>query len=89
MPIISVFFGIIIRMRHDDHPPPHIHATYQGFEALIDIRTGIIKEGFLPKKAERIVREWCKTHQIELLINWERAQHFEPLEKIPGADFDD
>lgn len=24
MPILSVFFGIVIRMWHDDHPPPHI-----------------------------------------------------------------
>ena len=22
MPILSVFFGIIVRMWHDDHPPP-------------------------------------------------------------------
>jgi len=34
MPILSVFFGIIVRMWHDDHPPPHIHVEYQGFEAL-------------------------------------------------------
>jgi len=24
-----------------------------------------------------------------LLANWERAQHFEPLERIQGADQDD
>ena len=39
MPILSVFFGIIVRMWHDDHPPPHIHVEYQGFEALVDVRT--------------------------------------------------
>lgn len=33
MPIISYFFGIIVRMYHDDHNPPHIHVEYQGFEA--------------------------------------------------------
>jgi len=37
MPIISLFFGIIIRMYHDDHPPPHFHASYQGFEAFVAI----------------------------------------------------
>lgn len=26
MPTLSIFFGIVIRMWHDDHPPPHIHA---------------------------------------------------------------
>jgi len=40
MPILSVFFGIIVRMWHDDHPPPHIRLEYQGFEALVDVRTG-------------------------------------------------
>lgn len=89
MPVLSIFFGIIIRMRHDDHPPPHIHAAYQGFEALIEIKTGTITDGCLPKKAAKIVKEWCLAHQAELLENWDRAQRFEPLERIQGADCDD
>ena len=89
MPILSVFFGIIIRMWHDDHPPPHIHASYQGFEALIDIRTGQILEGYLPRKASKIIKEWCLAHQYNPSRNWEKAQQFEPLERIPGADQDD
>jgi len=89
VPILSVFFGIIVRMWHDDHPPPHIHVEYQGFEALIDVRSGKITEGRLPNKAAAIVREWCLCHQSELLANWENAQRFEPLERIPGADQDD
>lgn len=89
MPILSVFFGIIVRMWHDDHPPPHIHVEYQGFEAFVDIRTGEILEGRLPSKAAAIVKEWCGKHQAELMENWERAQRFEPLERIPGADQDD
>ena len=28
MPVISMFFGIIITMNADDHVPPHIHARY-------------------------------------------------------------
>ena len=38
MPTIAIFFGIIVRMWHDDHPPPHIHVEYQGFEAVDCIR---------------------------------------------------
>ena len=37
MPVISVFFGIVVRMWHDDHTPPHIHLSNQGFEALVEI----------------------------------------------------
>ena len=88
MPILSVFFGIIVRMWHDDHPPPHIHVDYQGFEALVDIQTGQVSNGKLPRKVAAIVREWCLAHQQALLDNWDRAQRFEPLERIQGADRD-
>ncbi len=44
MPVISSFFGIYIRMYHDDHNPPHIHAEYQGNEALISIENGDSQE---------------------------------------------
>ena len=88
MPLISVFFGIVIRMWHDDHPPPHIHVEYQGFEALVDIRTGRISQGGLPRKVAAIVAEWCQVHQDELMHNWNRAQRFEPLQPIQGADRD-
>ncbi|WP_373691025.1 DUF4160 domain-containing protein [Endozoicomonas sp. ONNA2] len=50
MPVISTFFGIYIRMYHADHAPPHFHAEYQGHEALVDISTGHVLEGGLPKK---------------------------------------
>ena len=89
MPILSVFFGIIVRMWHDDHPPPHIHVEYQGFEAFVDIATGEVTRGRLPNRAASIVRDWCLRHRAELLENWERAQRFEPLDRIQGADRDE
>lgn len=54
MPVISLFFGIVIRMFFDDHPPPHFHASYQGFEALVRIHDGEVMQGSLPTKARRI-----------------------------------
>ena len=88
MPTLAIFFGIIVRMWHDDHPPPHIHVEYQGFEALVEIASGEIREGNLPRKVAAIVKEWCLVHQRELQDNWQRAQRFEPLERIQGADRD-
>ena len=32
MPTLSIFFGIVIRMYFDDHPPPHFHAIYGEYE---------------------------------------------------------
>lgn len=88
MPTLAIFFGIIVRMWHDDHPPPHIHVEYQGFEALVEIASGEIREGNLPRKVAAIVKEWCLVHQRELQDNWQRAQRFEPLDRIQGADRD-
>ncbi len=88
MPTLSIFFGIIVRMWHDDHPPPHIHVEYQGFEALVQISTGEVSEGNVPRKVAAIVKEWCLVHQAELQDNWQRAQRFEPLDRIQGADRD-
>ncbi len=70
MPTLSIFFGIIIRMWHDDHPPPHIHVEYQGFEALVKIAAGAVSEGGLPRKVAAIVKEWRAVHQAELQDNW-------------------
>jgi hypothetical protein len=38
LPTISFFYGILIQMFWQEHAPPHFHALYGEFEALIDIR---------------------------------------------------
>jgi len=88
MPIISYFFGIYIRMYHDDHNPPHIHVEYQGHEALLIISNAGILAGSLPNKAHKIVKEWMQVHQEELQNDWQRAVRLEPLLRIAGADND-
>jgi hypothetical protein len=42
MPTISVFFGIVIKMFFDEHPPPHFHAEHQGEKAVVDFRVNIL-----------------------------------------------
>jgi len=75
-------------MYHADHAPPHIHAEYQGNEALIAIATGEVSAGSLPSRARKLVHDWCLEHQSELMDNWGKAVALEPLERIPGADND-
>jgi hypothetical protein len=89
MPVISIFFGIVVRMYHNDHAPPHFHASYQGFEALIRIHDQSVMAGSLPGKALRIVQDWAATHSQELLANWQRGIDLLPMEMIGGADLDD
>ena len=57
MPTISMFYGIIIRMYCSprEHNPPHIHAYYQDYKAIIDIRTCEISEGKLPQNKRNLL----------------------------------
>jgi hypothetical protein len=89
MPIVSIFFGIIIRINFRDHAPPHIHAEYQNDEALFDIRTLEVIEGRLPRNARRFVKEWMRLHQEELMRNWELAVRLQPTFQIQGLDYDE
>ncbi len=76
MPIISMFYGIIIRMYlldNKQHSLPHIHAKYAEFEASITIEDGDILAGELPRKQLRLVQAWIELHRDELSANWEIA----------------
>jgi hypothetical protein len=79
MPEVSRFYGIVIRFYYRDHPPTHFHAIYAEHEALIEIESGNIHEGSLPRKAHEIVNEWRQLHIAELREDWERARSEQPL----------
>ena len=70
MPVISSFYGILIRMYFGDHVPPHFHADYGEFSAQIRIADFGIEAGYLPPKALALVVEWASIHQSELMMNW-------------------
>ena len=74
MPTISRFYGIVVYMNWDDHPPPHFHARYAEHKATISITTGEVIEGSLPGRACRMIEEWQRLHQAELEENWRRFE---------------
>ena len=82
MPRISAFYGIVIAMYFDDHPPPHFHARYGEHQAQIEIATGNVLHGSLPRSSLHLVQEWCELHRGELEADWERAERAEPLVSI-------
>lgn len=82
MPEISRFFGIIITMYYNDHPPPHFHARYGRQMARIAIDTLEFLEGDLGPRARNLVLEWAMAHQSELRDEWNLAAQRRPLFKI-------
>lgn len=83
MPVISRFYGMVIKMYFlgSEHNPPHIHVVYGEYLGIIDIRTLEMLEGDLPDKALKIVKEWMAIHQSALLEMW-NSQNIHPLPPI-------
>ena len=78
MPVLSRFYGIIIRMYflQSEHNPPHIHAIYNDDVAAIDFMTGTVLEGHLPAKAMNMVQEWIFIYREELRRSLKLCRHW-------------
>jgi len=72
-------------MYFGDHNPPHFHAKYGDYEALVSIEDLSVLEGEIPKRALNMVIEWAVLHKKELENNWlyvsenKLPQKIEPL----------
>ncbi len=86
MPLISTFYGIIVRMYFFDnqqHHLPHIHVEYQGDAAVFSVDAGDVIQGVLPRKQLRMVQAWIEIHRDELLADWQLAVNGEEPARIP------
>ena len=82
MPIISFFFGIVIRMFYNEHGVPPFHVEHQGQLATFTFDGQPLAGSILSRTALRLVQEWSILHREELEANWARARAGEPLERI-------
>jgi hypothetical protein len=86
MPEISRFFGIVITMYYNDHPPPHFHVRYAEQKAIMEIETLDLREGELSRRVLALVKEWAALHLPELMEDWELARREEALNRIPPLE---
>ena len=76
MPVISMFYGVIVSMFFLDnrrHQRPHVHVRYQEHEIVLSIPDGEVLEGSLPNNKLKLVFAWMEIHRDELLADWELA----------------
>ena len=88
MPVISSFYGIVIRMYFKDnekHHSPHFHAIYSGASASFDLDGNIIAGVFPPKQTKYVVA-WADIHKDELAALWNVMQTDEEYFKIKGLE---
>ena len=77
IPIISQFYGIIIRIYFNDtekHYLEHIHAQYNEYDAVYSIKDISLLEGELPSKQHKLVVAWMEIHKEELIALWKVSQ---------------
>lgn len=82
MPIISTFFGIVIRMFYKEHEPPHFHAEHQGQLAKCDFDGRIIAGYIRSRTACDLIRQWAVSHRRELEANWDKMREGRSLDRI-------
>ena len=86
MPVISTFFGIVIRMYYREHGIPHFHAEHQDQQATFTFDGELLAGSIQSRTALRLIREWAIAHARELESNWKHARTGDPLERIAPLD---
>jgi hypothetical protein len=82
MPIVSAFFGIVIRMFYREHGPPHFHAEHHGENASFTFDGRRLAGNIRSRQAVRLIRRWCLANRAELEANWAKARGGQNLEQI-------
>ncbi len=86
MPVISVFFGIVIRMFYREHGVAHFHAEHHGQQATFTFDGKLLAGTLSSRTALRLISEWATAHGPELQANWDLMKTGHSLERIEPLD---
>lgn len=86
MPEISRFLGIIITLYYESgtHQRPHFHARFGEHRASFTMDPPALLAGAMPRRQQHLILAWAERYQEQLLENWERVLHEQPLVPIEG-----
>jgi len=73
MPVLSKFYGIVIRMVFTRSFTAHFHAIYGQWELVVGISPLRVIQGDAPGRVRDMVLEWAEQHERELLNDWNRC----------------
>lgn len=82
MPVISKFYGIVIRMLFIRPFAAHFHAFYGDCELVVGINPLKILQGQAPRRVCAMVMEWALQHQAELQAAWRSVGSAQPPQTI-------
>ena len=82
MPVISKFYGIIVRMMKLPGRRMAIYANYGEHEVVMDAASLKVISGSAPSRVVDMVCEWARQHRGELMAALDRAARFESPVRI-------
>jgi hypothetical protein len=82
MPVISKFYGIVIRMFLSNAMDARFHAIYNDSELVVRVWPLGVVQGDAPGRVRDLVLEWAAAHQQELLAAWNRCRAGQPPLRI-------
>lgn len=84
MPVIARFYGIVIKMyfSQSEHGVPHFHAMYGEYNGVFSIESIEMMVGDMPKRSQRMIKEWASLYQKELMHMWDTNE----FKKLPGLE---
>ena len=68
-------------MFFNEHNPPHFHAEYGEYRVVVNLNDEVVN-GFMPKRALKLIFEWLDLHKEELINNWEKCKNDISPDKI-------
>lgn len=80
MPTLFRLFALRVTMnpRGNEHNPPHVHAYYKEDQAIVDINTCEVTEGYIPASQLEITKRFIEENKEKLLSLWDmKPQDFD------------
>jgi hypothetical protein len=86
MPVIAIFFGIVIRMYFKEHEPRDFHAEHQFLQGKFDFDGNQTVGNITSKNALALIRQWARINRTALDANWANIKAGKPLNRIPPLE---
>jgi hypothetical protein len=73
--IVARVHGLSVKIRADEHPPPHFHVSYQGQDASFSILDCARLPGVNGlERYDRVIREWWRENRALLVDKWNTSR---------------
>ena len=87
---VSRFFGMVVRMEHEEDAAPFVHVNYEAskgvtYYAKVSVSPPAVIEGWLSEICWEHIEEWIDLHRNELLGAWDMLREGKsapPIEEL-------